>query len=116
MKHIYLLLLFGLLSLTTMSDVLAQSGYGIQDSDARTSKISQVKLFPNPATERFTINMDGLSLKYITINNIIGKEVRRVVTTPDHTFEVGDLKRGIYIIRIFDEKDELVKALRLSKT
>lgn len=116
MKHIYLLLLFGLLSLSTASSALGQSGYGIQSSDARTPKVSQVKLFPNPATERFTINMDGLSLKYITINNIIGKEVRRVLTTPDNTFEVGDLKRGIYIIRIFDDNDELVKALRLSKT
>lgn len=96
--------------------MLGQSAFGLNVSDSQKLRTEKINLYPNPATDQFTINIKSQSVKYITINNIIGKELKRIASPSNHTFNVGDLKRGVYIVRIFDEKDELIKALRLSKT
>ena len=114
MKQLYIL---------TMFLFLAYSSAAIGQNDAakdvrshlRVNK-TEVKLYPNPATNRFSISIPGSQVKYITINNIIGKKIRRVAVDPNNKYDVSDLQRGIYIIRIFDHSDNLIKALRLSKT
>lgn len=78
-------------------------------------ELSEIKIFPNPATDRFKISLPSTSIKYITINNIIGKQISKVYASPNKFYNVEDLKKGVYIIRIFDNNEELVKALRLSK-
>lgn len=95
---------------------VAQTTSVVKVNQNKTTFIDDVKIFPNPATDRFTINIDAGVMKYMTINNIIGKEIRRVNVHPLNSYRVDDLRRGVYIIRIFNHKDELVKALRLSKT
>lgn len=83
---------------------------------AKTDVISNIKIYPNPATNRFVLSTASGAIEYITINNIIGKEIKKIFTRGNDSFDVSDLRRGVYIIRIFDRKDELVKAMRLSKT
>jgi len=78
-------------------------------------EIANLKIFPNPANDRFTISIPATSVKYITINNVIGKQIRKVPMGRNKFFNVEDLKKGVYIIRIFDHKEELLKALKLSK-
>lgn len=102
--------------MTGSTCLLAQSSFGLNVNGAKTIRTEKINLYPNPATDQFTINIQSQTVKYITINNIIGKELKKIVSPANNTFNVGDLKRGVYIVRIFDERDELIKALRLSKT
>lgn len=74
-----------------------------------------IKVYPNPAMSMITFSIDQRKVGHITINNIIGKQVRRVDASSDGRYDVSDLRNGLYIIRIFDKKEELVKALRLNK-
>ena len=114
MKHLYFASLIFLFSTVAASTTLAQSN--IVRVSSIENKVVEVKIYPNPATEKFSISSNIQNLQYISINNIIGKELRRIKVNSDNTYDISDLMRGIYIVRVFNSSDELVKALRLSKT
>jgi len=76
---------------------------------------SSIKVYPNPATSMITLTAQKNKVGYITINTIIGKQIRRVEASSDGRYDVSDLRRGLYIIRVFDKSDNLIKPLRLSK-
>ena len=114
MKHIYLLVLT--FSLLVAANVMwAQDVIDQEVKSLRIEKTQDIKLYPNPALDKFSLKDTSPSIKYITINNIIGKKIRRIVVNANNSYDVSDLRRGIYIVRIFDTGDNLVKALRLSK-
>lgn len=115
MKYLYLQLLFGLLLFCCSLSSQAQVVSPIQTKVEEKLERSEIKIFPNPAMDRFQIDLPSINVKYITINNIIGKQIRKVFASPNKHYNVDDLKKGVYIIRIFDNNEELVKALRLSK-
>ncbi len=114
MKITYLQLLFGLLLCCCSLSSQAQISIA-QTKVEENLERSEIKIFPNPAMDRFQISLPSIKVKYITINNIIGKQIRKVYANPNKFYNVDDLKKGVYIIRIFDHNEELVKALRLSK-
>ncbi len=75
-----------------------------------------VKVFPNPAEDHFRLKIENVKVGFVSINDIVGKEIKRYKANPDHVYDVDFLRRGIYIIRVLDEKEELIKPLRLSKS
>ena len=84
-----------------------------------TSRVSElekieVKVFPNPVIDHFTLEVNT-KIKFLSINNIVGKEVKRIRVNEDQSYRVSDLKKGMYIVRLFNEKDIMIKAIRLSK-
>ena len=115
MKHLYFLLLTLTLSLATDVAIGQASNKEEVRSHLRAKKV-EVKLYPNPASDRFSISVPSADIKYITIHNIIGKKIRKVAVDPNNSYNIEDLQRGIYIVRIFDQGDNLMKAIRLSKT
>ncbi len=91
----------------------AQHGGG-GDQD-KSSVPTELTIYPNPAVEYFTINAE-VAVKRITINNIVGKQMLDLQSNADNRYDVSDLKKGIYVVRVFDQNDQLLKALRLSKS
>ena len=84
-------------------------------NDFSTAEAVDIKLYPNPAREHFSIEIEA-PVSSITINNILGKEITRYSTNPENKYSIGGLRKGIYIVRLFDDKDQLIKALRLCKS
>ncbi len=82
----------------------------------QVSKSAVVKAFPNPADDHFRLKVENVKVGFVSINDIVGKEIKRYKANPDHVYDVDFLRRGIYIIRVLDEKEELIKPLRLSKS
>lgn len=76
---------------------------------------TEIAVYPNPALDYFTITSES-QVSHITINNIIGKQVKAFKRSELNRYDIASLKKGIYVVRIFDNNDQLVKALRLSKT
>ena len=112
MKHLHLSILIVFLSIGMGFDAGAQSI--VQSSnDVQSSKIS---LYPNPATDFFSIAPGEEKIKNISISNIVGKEIFRIDANQNLTYNIEGLKRGIYIIRVFNSEDKMIKALKLSKS
>jgi hypothetical protein len=78
------------------------------------SQGADLKIFPNPADDYFVIKNDNNVAK-VGIFNIVGKEVRSYKHNPGNTYEIDDLSRGIYIVRMLDARGKTIKSIRLSK-
>ena len=79
-----------------------------------TIKKAEISIFPNPVQDIFQLSHPDL-VKSISINNIAGREVRRFEVRGKNTFVIDDLSKGIYIVRLFDAKNEPIKVMRLNK-
>lgn len=114
MKHLYQIILI-VFALTVVG---ANQSYGQQvvKSETVTKSTESIKIFPNPADDKITLKVDKIQVGYITISDIVGKEIKRFDANPDHVYDVSFLSRGIYIVRVLDDKEELIKPLRLSKS
>ena len=86
--------------------------------DNTTSIFNQKKeeliIFPNPTSDYFQVGNDS-RIKKVVIYNIVGKEIKRFNHTPGKQHNVESLRKGLYLVRLFDSSGEIVKALRLSK-
>lgn len=75
---------------------------------------TDIKIFPNPADDYFVIKSDNNVAK-VGIFNIVGKEIRSYKHTPGNSYDIADLSRGIYIVRMLDARGKTIKSIRLSK-
>lgn len=83
---------------------------GVDDTDLSNS----VFLYPNPANNKFTVNL-GTSLNQdvdITVVNTIGQTVQKVTTSDTQTtVDVGNLNTGIYFVTIATDSQSVTKKL-----
>jgi len=75
---------------------------------------SSILVFPNPANSSFGISDDG-NLSRIEIYDNRGKEVHVDFHMTEQLHGIAHLEKGIYFVRILDEKNEVVKVVRLTK-
>jgi di/tripeptidase len=100
------------------SFVLVQTNLLGQSAPTAQSQLEynndDLKVFPNPATEYFQIN-NALSIKKVVIYNMFGKEVKVLLNQNNTQHDVTDLKSGMYIIKMLDERNKIVKSVKLQK-
>lgn len=77
---------------------------------------AEIKAFPNPASDHFSLTVKNAKVGAVVINNIIGKKIKQLPANSEHRYDIDALKPGLYIIHVLDEKDELLKALRIMKS
>ena len=111
MKHFYLIFLVTL-GLFSSYGSAAQSGI----SQVEKENSSNITLYPNPADDFFSIMTSEPNIAFVTIHNIVGKKVKTIKAKADQNYDIQGLRRGIYIVRVYDNNDKMLKALRLSKT
>jgi hypothetical protein len=89
------------------------------DSDLTSSSkdiyTGNLVLFPNPTQDYFSIKNDE-NIVSVSLVNVIGKEI----WTKDHStgalYDVSNLFKGMYLVRLMNAKGQLIKTLRLNKT
>jgi len=71
--------------------------------------LNSTKIYPNPAKDNFTISFNNLDgVKNIEIYNLLGKRVYDNSTENDVlNISTTDLKKGVYLIRIFSENKKI---------
>lgn len=70
---------------------------------------SNTKLYPNPATNKFTIKLnEKLHFKKASMYNTMGN---LILTTTDQTIEVKKISKGLYVLIIVTDKGKTVKKI-----
>jgi hypothetical protein len=88
----------------------------VADRSLSTSNFatSDIKVYPNPTDDFFTIKNDA-NIAKVMVYNIIGKEVESFKHYVGAVYNVSDYIRGIYIIKLVDAKGKTVRSIRLNK-
>ncbi len=93
--------------------LLTYSITGESATQVRSERDAQIKIYPNPATDR--INIEGLQNECIvTVFNLHGQKVlqfRGDTQNPVCSFNVSDLKDGIYFLQAGDTVGKFVKTI-----
>ena len=92
------------------ANIIADKTLGVKSNTGS----GDLKLFPNPADDYFTIKNDN-GVSKVGIFNIVGKEIRSYRHSAGNSYDVSDLIRGVYIVRLMDAKSKTLKSIRLSK-
>lgn len=86
-----------------------------KDVNSRTN--TGVKVYPNPATDYFSIQDDYDVVERIVVYNMIGRVMKNYNTTnnTNNKYILNDLPEGLYIIRLLNARGGTVKTIRLNK-
>jgi hypothetical protein len=77
-------------------------------------EISKLKVFPNPTYDYFTIT-DNTLVREIQIFNIVGKRMANIAFQNGNAINVMSLPNGLYLVRMLDSDQNILKTTRLTK-
>ena len=74
----------------------------------------EIKVFPNPAIDYIQIS-NVISVKKIVVFDIIGKEIKSFIHYNNAQHDVSELKSGMYILKMLNEKNKVIRTLKFNK-
>ncbi len=89
------------ISMTTATDDIA----GTDD---------RLLLYPNPTSQGFQLS-SARDIHEVIVYNIVGKQVKQFNASRGRMYDIGDLQKGMYFVRLLNEKGTVEKTLRLNK-
>ena len=73
-------------------------------------------IYPNPVTEFMRLQDDYTQVKHIEVYNVVGRKLQRfAVNYAGEKYDVSRLPRGIYMVRMLDERGNILRTQRISK-
>lgn len=85
---------------------------GVSSTDDLDAK--QIKIYPNPTSDFIQIANDN-DVEKVAIYNIVGKKINTSSHFAGKSHDVSTLQKGIYLVRLFDENDQVLNVFRLNK-
>ena len=79
-----------------------------------TVAINEIKLFPNPTTDHFTLTNIG-NVKTLVIHNIIGAPLKQYLAEENASYSISDLPEGVYMVQLIDTDGNNVGNKRIFK-
>ena len=78
---------------------------------------ASIKIYPNPATDYFSIQDDYEAVDRVIVYNMIGRAVKNYTVNNNNgnKYTLNDLPEGLYIIRLLNSRGATVKTIRLNK-
>lgn len=77
--------------------------------------LNNLKVYPNPATDYFQL-ANATGVKKIIIYNMFGKEVKSYFHYSNAQHEISELKTGMYIVKLLNDKNKVIKSVKLNKS
>jgi Secretion system C-terminal sorting domain len=84
-------------------------------SSVKDANIGNIKVYPNPTSEDYFQIANSSNVNKVVLYNLFGKEVKSYFHYNDARHEIGDLKSGIYVVKLIDSKGRLIKSIKLNK-
>jgi len=104
------LFLFGV-SMTAQSNFNKQI---LQPSKNLKDASIDLSIYPNPTTDFFLIKNDK-KIDQVVVYNWLGKRIEAFKHYKGRIYNVEDLDKGIYIVRLFNKNNKVLKVLRLHR-
>lgn len=111
-KHLLLFIFLLLFSILPMDTLKAQTSLLNGHNQAEVS-IGELKVFPNPTSDFFQIS-NSVNVKKVIVYNMFGKEVKAFFHYSNAQHDINDLKAGMYIVKMIDERNKIVKSVKLN--
>ena len=73
-----------------------------------------VVIYPNPSSDMFKIKNDR-DVANVVVYNIIGKKMLSKAHRPGMSHNVSQLNKGLYLVRLVDKNNNVLKVLRFTK-
>lgn len=115
MRRLLQTLLFTLL-LSSASGITAIAHHGGDDDKIAVQQSNDdITIYPNPAIDYIMVTQSS-KVDKVWIYNILGKKVKSYkVESPDTKYDIRDLPRGIYIVRLVNHDGDLLLTRRVNK-
>lgn len=76
---------------------------------------TKISIYPNPATNYISIDRDD-NVKEIAIFNLVGRKLASFDNVQkDIEYDVSNLPKGMYLVRVLDRSDKIITTQRVSK-
>lgn len=85
-----------------------------QVTSTRDVVTESIKIYPNPASHYFQLS-DYSRTRKVVIYNLVGREMGQYNVFPGSQIDISKLELGIYLVRLLDQRQKVVKTLRLKK-
>jgi len=76
--------------------------------------LSDVTIFPNPTSDVFKIKTDEY-VREIGVYNVVGKQVEEMTHVAGQSHNIEHLNKGMYLVRLLDDRGQIIKTMKLSK-
>jgi len=73
-----------------------------------------INLYPNPVQDLINLKNDE-EVSQIEIYNIVGKKIKSFDHLKGQSHDVSDFNKGIYLIRLLNKSNNILKVLRMTK-
>ena len=77
-------------------------------------QLEGLRIFPNPTIDYFQLT-EYQGVHSIAIFNLAGLRVNQYMVAPGERFDVSNLTRGMYLVKLIDSRNDIIKTLRLNK-
>jgi len=116
MKQLLQTILFSLTLMLAVSLTATAHNGGDDDKISTQQNLNDdIRVYPNPAIDYFMIT-ENEDVRKVWIYNILGKRVKTYdVESTGMKFDIRDLPRGMYIVRLVNSNEELVMTTRINK-
>jgi hypothetical protein len=84
-------------------------------SSVNNFKLDFVQLYPNPASDFFTLTDTPSDLEFIHVYNILGKNVMTFNAMEGDRYYINDLSKGLYLVNLTNAKGENLNTIKLHK-
>lgn len=101
------------------NEVIYTAGYDITMSSPVTTADSAVrtttfKIFPNPANDYFKV-ITQANIAKVELYNVVGRKVLSYDSNIYHRYNIAHLADGIYLVRLVDNKNLVIRTMRIVK-
>ncbi len=116
MKQLLQTILLSLTLLLSVNSTVTAKHGGNDDDILITYQTSNddIQVYPNPAVDYIMIS-DNETVTKVWIYNILGKRVKAYDVEIDMKYDLRDLPKGMYIVRLLDHDNNLILTRRINK-
>jgi len=87
---------------------------GINAINDKDKQLADVKIYPNPANQQFTIEHPDLIIQQVQLYDIKGKlQQKYTVNNHIYTFDISQLSQGMYFLKIETSQGIITRKLQL---